>query len=150
MRISEQKDIMWPTVYLRNHLQTTTRLSSSARNLLDIFVTFMRPADNLVYFTDNGMDFYLRYCENNLQLKYSEKTIRNALTELTKSELLLRARVNIYYVNPLYSFKWSDKFDHRKIIHEVQERTGTVLLKNNLKELHIPGKETINSGGSIV
>lgn len=140
METPDQIDIIWPTVYLTNHLQQTTKLSSSARNLLDVFVTFMRPEDNLVYFSDNGMSFYLLYCENNLQLKYSEKTIRNALTELTKANLMLRARVNIYYVNPLYSFKWSNKLDHRKIINTVHERTGVALINTKIREIHIPGK----------
>ena len=145
MEKENQIELIWPTVYLCNYLQQTTNLSSSARNLLDVFVTFMRPEDNLVYFTDHGMDFYLQYCEINLQLKYSEKTVRNALTELTKANLLLRARANIYYVNPLYSFKWSDKFDHRRIINEVQERTGVILLNVNQMELQITGKKACNS-----
>jgi len=103
----------------------------------------MRPEDNLVYFSDHGMSFYIQYCEHNLHLNYSEKTIRNALTELNRAELMLRAQNNIYYVNPLYSFKWSKNFDHRKIINTVQERTGKILL-NNIKVLHIPD-DKVNS-----
>jgi len=52
----------------------------------------MRPEDNLVYFSYGGMEEYLQFCSKNLQLNYTEKTVRNAISELTKAELLLRAK----------------------------------------------------------
>jgi hypothetical protein len=132
-----QCDFIWPTVYMWNHIHITTKLSTSARNLLDVFVLHMRPEDNLVYFGDEDMNYYLQYCEKKLQIMYSEKTTRNAISELNKADLLLRGRNNVYFINPLYTFKWSITLDHKKLIKTVQENTGRTLLTDNLKEVII-------------
>jgi len=130
-----------PTVTIWSHLPKTVTLSASARTLLDIFVTYMRPEDNLVYFSYGGMEEYLQFCSKNLQLNYTEKTVRNAISELNKAELLLRAKKNVYHINPRYFFKWHDKLDHRKLITVIQERTGVIIFKSEPKEVYIGKKE---------
>lgn len=136
---------IWPTVNMWSHLAKTTKLSASARNMLDVFVAYMRTEDNLVYFCDGGMEMYQQFCSKNLQLNYSEKTVRNAISELNKAELLLRVRKDIYYINPRYFFKWHADLDHRKLIKDIQERTGVIIYSEDLKEVHIGKKEAENT-----
>jgi hypothetical protein len=134
-----------PTLYVRNHLPVTSKLSSSARVLLDIFIAYMGIEDNLVIFCDGGMEFYLHYCKEKLQITYSEKTIRNAISELSKEDLLLRCRKDIYFINPVFFCKFHFKFDHKRLIENVQKSTGKTLLDKNIKEVHIEKKEYENT-----
>lgn len=129
--------LIWPTIHMWSHIEKTIRLSSSARNMLDVFVSFMGKEDNLVYFNYGGMEEYLQFCWDNLQLNYTKKTIRNAISELKKVGLLLRARKDIYYVNPRYFFKLHADLDHRKLIANIQEQTGVILFEKGSKEVEI-------------
>lgn len=126
-----------PTVTTWSHLTKTRKLSSSARNMLDVFVAYMRPDDNLVHFSCGAMEAYLQFCSKDLQLVYTEKTIRNAISELRKAGLLLRARKNIYYINPMHFFKLRDDMDHRKLISNIEEQTGVILIGKGSREVEI-------------
>jgi hypothetical protein len=132
---------IWPIINMWSHIEKTSKLSASARNMLDVFVAFMRTEDNLVYFCNGGMEEYLLFCSKNLQLNYTEKTVRNAISELNNAELLIRSRKDIYYINPRYFFKWHDKLDHRKLITNIQERTGITIFDSEPKEVIIQKKE---------
>ena len=133
-------NLFWPTLYVKNHIPKTAKLSSSARTLLDVFLVFMRAEDNLISFSEGGMDFYLQYCNETLNINYSEKTVRNAISELNHKDLLLKSRNNIYYINPLYFFKLHDKINHKELIEETQKRTGANLIDNNMKVVLIKKK----------
>lgn len=134
------EDFIYPTLYVREHTPKTSKLLASARILLDVFIEQMRTEDNLVYFCEGGMEFYLQYCNKNLQKNYTEKTIRNAISELNKAGLLLKSRSNIYFINPLYFFKFHDKLNHKELIMKIQEWTGIILLDDNTHEVLIKKK----------
>ena len=102
-----------PILYYPDHLLYSSRLSASARILLDVFVINMRDSDNLIYFCEGGLEYYQSYCKDNLNIKYSTKTIRSAISELTKKGLIVRQRNNIYYVNPNLYCK-AEGLDRRK------------------------------------
>jgi hypothetical protein len=136
--------LICPTINIWSVLPKTVKLSASARNMLDVFVTYMQAEDNLVLFAEGRMEEWIEFCSIRLQLNYTEKTVRNAISELNKAELLLRARKDIYYINPRYFFKWHDKLDHRKLIASIQDRTGVNLWNEDLKQFHIKKKEDQN------
>ena len=134
---NHHEGLICPTITIWSHLPKTSKLSASARNLLDVFITYMREDDNLVYFCDGRMGEYLKFCSEYLQLNYTEKTVRNAISELHKVGLLLRYRKDVYFINPRYFFKWHDKFDHRKLIAEIQDHTGATIFDSEPKEVYI-------------
>ena len=125
----------YPNIYCGDYLSKTVNLSSSARNLLDVFILYMVPEENLILFCDGGMDFYLQYCRDALKLNYAEKTVRNAISELSKQELILKFRKDIYYVNPRYFLKMHFNFDHKKLITKVEYYTGKDLMSDRMKEV---------------
>ena len=86
-------------LYAPNRLVRTKTLSSTARLLLDVFALYMRDEDNLIYFIEGGMEFYIQFCEIHLNRKYSEKTIRNSVTELLRSGVMKRVRSNQYIID---------------------------------------------------
>jgi hypothetical protein len=102
-----------PILCFPEHLKYISRLSTSARILLDVFVINMRDSDNLIYFCEGGLGFYQSYCKDILNIKYSTKTIRSAISELTKKGMIIRQRNNIYYVNPNIYCK-AEGLDRRK------------------------------------
>jgi hypothetical protein len=92
-------------LYSPNHLVRTKTLSSTARILLDVFALHMREEDNLIYFIEGGMVFYIGYCEFHLNRKYSEKTIRNAVSEIVKCGVMKRVKSNIYTIDKNFCIK---------------------------------------------
>lgn len=130
---------IYPNLYIGGYLSKTVNLSSSARILLDLFISFMDPEENLIYFCDGGMDFYLNYCQNTLKVDYAEKTVRNALTELCKNKLIVKYQKDVYYVNPLYFCKMHFNFNHKKLITKVETYTGEILINDRMREVSFKG-----------
>jgi hypothetical protein len=102
-----------PILCFPEHLKYSSRLSASGRILLDVFVINMRDSDNLIYFCEGGLEAYKLFCKEELNIEYSTKTVRSAISELTKKGLIIRQRNNIYYVNPNLYFKL-ERVDRRK------------------------------------
>jgi hypothetical protein len=134
------KDLFYPVIYVANHLPKTAKLSTSARILLDVFIKYMEIESNLIYFCYGWMDVYLKYCRESLQIDYAEKTVRNAISELNHAGLLLKSRKDIYFINPLYFFKFHINRDHKTLIKNIENCTGINLMTDKMIEVNLFNK----------
>lgn len=108
-------------IFLWNDLVQISSLSKSARVLLDLFVLYMRDEDNLFYLCEGGMEAYIKYCKTTLNIEYSEKTVREAISELLKKEIIFRHYApNNYIVNPRLYCKAKGFLRQQEIIEEIE------------------------------
>ena len=85
-------------IYGSQHIFRTSKLSSTARLLLDVLILWMRISDNHIYFIEDGMDRYIEFYKSQLNRKITKKTIQNATSELVRAGLLHRLSQGQYRV----------------------------------------------------
>jgi len=79
----------------------------------------MRDSDNNFYLGEGCLDDYLKYCRETLKIDYSEKTLRESISELLKNGIIYRHyAVNNYIVNPALYCKF-EGFNRRAKIFEM-------------------------------
>jgi hypothetical protein len=101
-------------------LSRTTKLSKSARILLDVFVFNMREDDNLISMAEDYIDRYLKYCREKLSINYSAKNVREVISELMKNKIIFKISNNNYIIDPRMYCK-SGSYIHREEILELIE-----------------------------
>lgn len=124
---------MDPIISFHQHWKNVCKLSKSSRTLLDIFVFSMRPSDNLFYLGEDRIDQYLAYCKKHLEVSYSRKTVREAISELTKAEVVYRAGKNNYIVNPDLFVKPEGLSNIDKIHREIDHYKKFIQMKREGK-----------------
>ena len=85
-------------IYESQHIYRTSKLSSTARLLLDVLILGMRIDDNHVWYIEGAMDIFIEFYKSQLNRKITKKTIQNATSELVRAGLLLRTSKGQYRV----------------------------------------------------
>ena len=110
-----EKEYSIPVICYPGHIRECSKISKTARNVLDIILIIMK-IDNLVYL-DRGAIYKIRQLSRATQGKnYTEQTIRNAIHELSKTDLLIKYRNKNYFVNPVYFMKFSPEERRSELI----------------------------------
>jgi len=104
-----------PVICYPGHIKKCSKISKTARNILDIILIIMR-IDNHVYLDIDAI-YNIRQLSTTYQGKnYTEQTIRNAINELSKNELILKYKNKNYFVNPTFFIKFSPEERRHKLL----------------------------------
>ena len=116
-------------------LSRTSKLSKSARILLDIFVFDMREDENLISLAEDYVDFYLKYCREKLNINYSAKNIREVISELMKNKIIFKISNNNYVVDPRLFCKPASYHRREEILELIEWRRRYYLAKKEGKRI---------------
>ena len=86
-------------IILPDAILHTSKISSTSRIILDAMLLLMRAEDNYVGFVEGGLNRIMQTCKELLNKSYSEKTIRNSVSELLRTGVLKRISSSRFQVN---------------------------------------------------
>lgn len=116
-------------------LSRTSKLSKSTRILLDVFAFYMRDSDNLFFLGEDYVEQYLKVCKEKLKIDYSAKTLREAISELLKNEIIFRFSNNNYVIDPRLYCKPDGYHNRGKILEGIEWNKKYKLAKKEGRDI---------------
>lgn len=116
-RPESEKKYDVPVICYPGHIDKCSKISKTARNILDIILIIMR-IDNGIYLDGETIARIRSIAKQFHGNAFALQTIRNVIHELVKNELLLKGPKKNYYVNPTYFMKFSPEKRRKELIED--------------------------------